>query len=236
MRVYYDFHIHSALSPCADNDMTPCNIVNMARLKGLDAIAVTDHNSIKNAGAVMQAGKEAGILVIPGMEIETKEEVHVLSLFPSLKAAEQVWQSVAANMPEISNRHEIFGKQLVMDEKDNVTAEEGALLVTASSLSINEVFSLVKGAGGAAIPAHVDREAYSVLSNLGFIPDEINASAIEVSKRVSDLSRYLDSCPELKKYKVVSNSDAHFLGDISERKNFIDIFDNKPEEIVNFFR
>ena len=100
MILYYDLHIHTALSPCADNDMTPNNIVNMALLKGLDVIAVTDHNSAENARAVIKAGEKAGLTVIAGMEIETSEEVHVLSLFPSADAAEEVQRQVYRSLPD----------------------------------------------------------------------------------------------------------------------------------------
>lgn len=234
MRIYYDFHIHTALSPCASNDMTPCNIVNMARLKGLDAIAVTDHNSVKNVPAVISAGKRAGITVIAGMEIETAEEVHVLSLFPTEKAAFKVWRAVDESLPYIANNKEIFGSQLIMDENDVITGEEGRLLLTASSLSLQEVFLLVKSVDGVAIPAHIDRQSNSIISNLGFMPSDLDAEAIEISCAAT-LTEYLNDNKYLNKYKIILNSDAHRLGDISEKINFVDVFDNKPENIIKFF-
>ena len=234
MTLYYDFHIHSALSPCADNDMTPCNIVNMARFKGLDAIAVTDHNSAKNARAVMSAGGKTGIKVIAGMEIETAEEVHVLSLFPSVFMAEKAEEIVRKNMPFIANNEEIFGKQLVMDEFDNIVSEETQLLMCATFLTIEEVYDLVRDCGGVPIAAHVDRGSFSVMSNLGFMPDEINASAIEISS-MTDVHEYLRNNPDLKKYKVIRNSDAHNLGAVSERINSIELSNKNTSEILSIF-
>jgi PHP family Zn ribbon phosphoesterase len=235
MILYYDLHIHTALSPCADNDMTPNNIVNMALLKGLDVIAVTDHNSAENARAVIKAGEKAGLTVIAGMEIETSEEVHVLSLFPSADAAEEVQRQVYRSLPDAKNPENIFGSQLLFDESDNITGKNERLLLTATSLGITEVFRLVAAAGGIAIPSHVDRPSYSILSNLGFIPDELPLTAIELSKNISDKNEFYKMRPELKKYKAVFNSDAHSLGDISEKINFIDVLHNKPNEIIRFF-
>ncbi|MCK9478791.1 MAG: PHP domain-containing protein [Firmicutes bacterium] len=234
MRLYYDLHIHTALSPCASDDMTPQNIVNMASLKGLDVIAVTDHNSIKNVGAVISAGEKVGITVIAGMEIETAEEVHMLTLFPTQKAAFDVWETVDKNLPKISNNKEIFGNQLIMDENDNIIDEENRLLITATSLSLQSVFSLVKDAGGVAIPAHIDRRSNSIISNLGFIPEDLDITAVEFSCNFAE-GKHLYPNQSFDKYKAVFNSDAHHLGAISEKTNFIDVFDNKPENIIRFF-
>ncbi|MDD6735108.1 MAG: PHP domain-containing protein [Clostridiales bacterium] len=220
--IYYDFHIHSALSPCGDNDMTPNNIVNMAALSGLDAVAISDHNSAGNVRAAMAAGKKAGVTVLPAMEVETEEEVHILTLYPSADAAEAVAREVYNALPDIKNRPEIFGEQLIMDEEDNIVGTEEKLLISPAALSINRLFDMVKEAGGLFIPAHVDRHSYSVLTNLGFIPDDIDIRCIEVSRNTADLAAYIDSRPELAKYKVLRNSDAHYLGDIAQRDAFLE--------------
>ncbi len=228
--IYYDFHIHSALSPCGDKDMTPNNIVNMAALSGLGAIAISDHNSVGNVRAAAEVGKACGVTVIAGMEIETCEEVHILTLYPSIDAAEEAAKVIYRSLPDIKNRPEIFGEQVFMDEDDNITGYEEKLLISPSSLSINEAFDLVKSVGGIFIPAHVDRHSYSVYTNLGFMPDDIDIKNIEVSKSTADLSAYLASRPELLKYRVFRNSDAHYLADISiaeaylDEKNIYDIF------------
>lgn len=207
----YDFHIHSALSPCGDREMTPNNIVNMAAVMGLDCIAISDHNTTGNAKAVIKAGERIGVKVIPGMEVETEEEVHILTLFKNLDAAEDLAKQIYGFLPDIKNRPDIFGEQLYIDEDDNVVGTEEKLLISPAQISINKLFDLVKERGGAFIPAHVDRHSYSVLTNLGFIPDDLDIRFIEVSKTVSDVGEYLNSRPDLKRYSVIQSSDAHRL-------------------------
>lgn len=227
--IKYDFHIHSCLSPCGDNDMTPNNIVNMAYIAGAQAIAVTDHNTVGNVRPVMKLGESIGITVIPGMEIETAEEVHVLTLFKDLKSAEEAAKTVYEHLPPIKNKPEIFGNQFFMNEDDEITGEEERLLISPTSLSINQVFDLVKSVNGLAIPAHVDRHSYSVLTNLGFIPEELGATWIELSNTVSDADLYIHSRQDLDGYKVMQNSDAHYLKDIMSKENFL------PSEISQLF-
>lgn len=220
--IYYDFHIHSALSPCGDNDMTPNNIVNMAAISGLNAIAISDHNSVKNVKAAMEVGKHCQVAVIPGMEVETAEEVHILTLYPSLEAAEAAEEEVYKALPNIKNRPEIFGEQLIMDWQDNVLGNEEKLLISPTSLSIEKLFDLVKSVNGIFIPAHVDRHSYSVLTNLGFVPDNLDIEFIEISKGVEDIESYLANRPDLKKYNIFRNSDAHYLENISQKESHID--------------
>lgn len=221
--IYYDFHIHSALSPCGDTDMTPNNIVNMAALSGLDAIAVSDHNSVKNVRAAMAVGERCNVSVLPGMEVETAEEVHILTIYKTIEAAEEAAKEVYKNLPNIKNRPEIFGRQFIMDDMDNVIGEEERLLISPTTLSIERLFDIVKDAKGIFVPAHVDRHSYSVLTNLGFIPDNIDIRYIEISKAVSDVPAYLESRKELLKYGIFRNSDAHYLEDISEKGAFFDV-------------
>ena len=227
MRAYYDFHIHSALSPCADEDMTPNNIVNMARLKGLSMIAVTDHNSCGNLRAVMQVAANDP-LVLPGIEIETAEEVHILGYFPSLEQAEAMEKVVKEHLPFIPNRPEIFGRQLYMDADDTVTGEEEGLLVTATTLGVADVFSMVQNLGGVAVPAHIDRGSYSILSNLGFLPPELAIRTVEITakNRARLEERY-------KSLTILTSSDAHYLGDIAEMEQYIDIITKTTHEILD---
>lgn len=220
--LYYDFHIHSALSPCGDNDMTPNNIVNMALISGLDAIAVSDHNSVGNVRAAMEVGKRCGISVVPGMEVETAEEVHTLTLYPSVEAAEYVAGEIYKSLPDIKNRPEIFGEQRIMDADDNIVGFEEKLLISPAGISLQSLFDLVLSVNGLFIPAHVDRHSYSILTNLGFIPDDLDIKHIEISKSVSDLESYLCNRPDLKKYRVFRNSDAHYLENISFKEAYLD--------------
>lgn len=226
MKCSYDLHIHSALSPCGDMDMTPNNIVNMSLLKGLEIIAVSDHNSCGNVRAVTEAA--AGrLLVVPAMEIETAEEVHMLCLFETVENAEDMQALVKANLPDIKNRPEIFGRQCFMDNEDNITGEAETLLLSAAALSIYEVVSAAKERGGLAIPAHIDRSSYSVISNLGFIPPDLYVPAVEITaKNVGKWSvDYADKF-------VLTNSDAHYLGDIAEAERFLDISHKSVYEVL----
>ncbi len=222
MKFAIDFHIHSALSPCADDDMTPNNIVNMAILKGLDIIALTDHNSCKNLPAIMEVGKKQGLMVIPGMEVQTKEEVHILCLFKDLNIAMKFDEIVHNCLPNIANDEEVFGKQLIMNSQDKVIGKESRLLISSCSLSIDDVFSLVRAFGGFCIPAHVDRTAYSIISNLGFIPPSLKIKTVEISKK-GNIESIVKRFPYLKDFDYIISSDAHYLWDISEREFFIDI-------------
>ncbi len=223
--LYYDFHIHSALSPCGDMDMTPNNIVNMAALSGLDTIALSDHNSIGNVRAAQEVGKGCGVTVIPAMEVETAEEVHILTLYPDMDSAEYAAKKVYETLPDIKNRAEIFGQQAYMDSEDNITGYEEKLLISPTMLSLNELYKLVKTAGGLFVPAHVDRHSYSILTNLGFIPEDLPIQHIEISKSTSDVESYLESRQDLKKYKVFRSSDAHYLQDIAQREAFLAVDD-----------
>jgi len=182
-----DLHIHSALSPCADDDMTPNNIINMAKIKGLDIIAITDHNSAGNIEAFVECAKEDGtLLVVPGMELETSEEVHLVCLFESVSSAIEYQEYVFKTMPDIKNNEEIFGRQLLLDKDDNIINKMDRLLLTASGITIEEACYTVRHAGGVVIPAHVDRDSYSVMSNLGFIPEDLDFTYIEVSKNFDE--------------------------------------------------
>ena len=228
IKLYYDFHIHSALSPCGDEDMTPNNIVNMAMLKGLDMIAIADHNSAGNCAAVMKAAPD-GLLVLPAIEVETSEEVHMLCIFKDLEGALSMEREIIASIEPIENRSEIFGRQLYMDENDEIIGEEKRLLVTASGLDIYETVRLAKSFGGVAIPAHIDRMSYSVLSNLGFIPPDLDVSAVEITEK--NLNAMRDNYDE---FRVITNSDAHYLGNISERHNYLDLSCKNAQEVVEF--
>lgn len=227
MRVYYDLHIHSALSPCADEDMTPNNIVNMSLLKGLNVIAVTDHNSCGNLRAVMEVAGDR-LLVVPGMEVETSEEVHVLCYFPTIEQAEHMWELLKEKRLPVRNKPEIFGRQLYMDREDEIIGEEEYLLVTASALSMEEVFSHTRALGGVPVPAHIDRSSYSVLSNLGFLPPELDTDAVEITGK--NLAAWEK---DWQNYNIISDSDAHYLGDIAEAVNFMNIKDKNVQEILD---
>jgi len=214
MALTYDLHIHSCLSPCGDEDMTPGNIVGMAALKGLDVIAVTDHNSCLNCEAAMALGNEYGVMVIPGMELTTTEEVHVVCLFETLRDALEFDGYVYERLMNIRNDEQIFGKQQICNAKDEVIGSE-KLLINATSISFDQVFDLMEQFHGVMIPAHIDKQANSLFGNLGFVPPDSRFTIAEV-RDMKQLHVFQKTNPYLCQCQIISDSDAHYLQDINE--------------------
>ena len=206
-----DLHIHSVLSPCAEREMTPGNIVAMAMLLGLDVIAITDHQSCGNCAAAMAlAAAMDGPLVIPGMEVESAEEIHLLCLFPDLESALACEAYIRASMPDRPNRTDIFGEQWLMDEQDEIAGVEPRMLMLPSRYNCDEIAAHILSAGGVCIPAHLDREANSMLVSLGAVPPDFPTEVIELSHH-ADPDQFFRAHPELSDYRFVVNSDAHSL-------------------------
>lgn len=222
MKVWMDLHIHSCLSPCADEDMTPNNIVNMACLNGLDIIALTDHNSVGNVEATMEVGTKAGLVIVPGMELCVSEEYHMICLFPDLKAALDFQERVYELLPPFKNREDIFGAQIRMDALDREIGREERLLSGACGMDTETAISLVRDMGGVILPAHINRESFSMLNTLGTIPPEYDFHYLECSKNC-DLEKLLGEHPELRVYNFLHSSDAHFLWDILEQEVSLDL-------------
>lgn len=231
--LYYDFHIHSCLSPCGDGDMTPNNIINMAKLKGLDVIALTDHNACGNCGALMQVAKREGLLVIPGMELCTSEDIHVVCLFNTLDGALDFEREVRANLKQIKNRPEIFGEQLFIDDMDNVTASEDTLLITATGIDVDSVLPLCRKFGGTAFPAHADKVSNGIIPILGAIPPEAGFESVELSA-ACDKEAFIKANPSLAGLNIFSDSDAHYLWQISEKQNILPQNIATKEDIIDF--
>ncbi|MBR5508070.1 MAG: PHP domain-containing protein [Clostridia bacterium] len=226
MRVYYDFHIHSCLSPCGDEDMTPNNIVNMSILKGLDIIAVTDHNCAGNVKACQDAAKGTKLTVVGGMEIETSEEIHIVTLFDNTDNLYKFEKIISESLPPLKNKAEIFGEQILMDSDDKFVGFDDRFLITATSLDIITLYKYVSDLGGVVFPAHIDKTSYSIISSLGSIPPELKFSAVEVKKTTEGIIIPDDVL-------VIHNSDAHYLWDISERENYIDIDSDNAIDILS---
>ncbi len=223
-RYYYDFHIHSCLSPCADNDMTPNNIVGMAALAGLNILALTDHNSCRNCPAFFKAAKKQGIIPIAGMELTTAEDIHIVCLFERLEDALRFNDAVDAQRIRIANRVDIFGDQLLCDADDNVVGCESDLLSNATALSLDEVPPLVHAHSGICFPAHVDREANGLLSTLGSFPPTPHFDVVEFHNS-DKIELYQKIHPELYEKRTVIGSDAHYLWDIRDKEHFFDLED-----------
>ncbi|MDR0992754.1 MAG: PHP domain-containing protein [Ruminococcus sp.] len=221
MKLSYDLHIHSCLSPCGDEDSTPANIVGMAAVKGLDVIAITDHNSCGNCRAAAKVAKENGVLFIPGMEITTAEEVHVLALFPDVDKAEAFSEHIHNILMPVKNDEKAFGKQQFVDENDIIMGSEPLLLINATTLTFDEAYDEIAEYGGIMIPAHIDKSSTSVLSNMGFIPPDSRFLCAEI-KHTGFAKRLKEAHPYLQKCNIINNSDAHYLEDINEPENFIE--------------
>ena len=224
-RYAYDLHIHTCLSPCGDNEMTPPNIANMAYVKGLDLIAVTDHNSAKNARAVMNAARDLPLTVIPGAELTTAEEIHVVCLLPDADSAEAFDRELETHMPQIPNQPDYFGDQLLMDENENVTGTFPWLLPNALDLSIDAVPALCEKFGGVCFPAHIDRPANGILAVFGLLPDTPVFPTLEVH----DPEKFFaDPANEVYRaeHRVLTSSDAHRLGDMAEAAHFLELPEN----------
>ncbi|WMJ85256.1 PHP domain-containing protein [Anaerocolumna sp. MB42-C2] len=229
--ITYDLHIHSCLSPCGDSDMTPGNIVGMALIKQLDVIALTDHNSCKNCPAFLKIAMDYGITAIPGMELCTAEEVHVVCLFPELKDAMSFDEYVYSQIVPFPNEEAIFGKQEIVDESDEVIGTEPNLLINATNISFDQVYELTKKYNGIMIPAHIDKSSNSLLSNLGFIPPDSKFSCVEL-KDLTKLHELKKTNPYLEKCKIISSSDAHYLEHMNEPVNYLHVKSKDVRDIL----
>ncbi len=210
----YDLHLHSCLSPCGSDDMTPNNIVGMASLNGLSVLALTDHNSAKNCPAFFHAAEAADIIPIGGMELTTAEDIHMVALFPTLEAVMEFDRYLEDVRIRIPNRPSIFGNQQIMDEGDNIIGEEADLLINALSLDLESAANAVRSHGGICYPAHIDKSVNSIITTLGFLPERPSFSVFEMhdaSKIPEYQAKYLPSDA-----KTVTSSDAHYLWDIRE--------------------
>lgn len=223
-----DLHLHSCLSPCGDNDMTPGNIVGMALLNGLQIVALTDHNSTKNCPAFFKIAKANGIIPVAGMELTTAEDVHAVCLFRDLESAMAFGEFVDARRFKIKNEPEIFGEQQITDEDDEVIGQEPYLLLNASYLSLEEAYAEVKARGGVCYPAHIDRSSNGIISMLGDFPPDPHFTAFELND-IASLERCLAEYPVLRERNLiyVASSDAHYLTDIAEEGFAVEI-DDEP--------
>lgn len=212
--------------------MTPNNIANMAALSGCEIIAITDHNTCKNAASVMKAGESCGLLVLPGMELCTSEEAHVVCLFETLEGAMGFDAYIYKNMPHVKNKAEIFGEQRLLDENDELIGLEENLLLVSSLIGVNEVVSLAEEYGGTAFPAHVDRDSYSVLASLGTIPPEARFAAAEVT-RDCDLDKLRQQYPELSQMRIVSDSDSHYLESLTGEPRRLHLPEKTRRAVIN---
>ncbi|HJH60529.1 MAG TPA: PHP domain-containing protein [Bacteroidetes bacterium] len=219
-----DLHLHTVLSPCGDIYMSPSAIVEQAKKLHLDAIAITDHNTTRQVKVTRQLGIENGLLVIGGVEITTMEEAHALAYFETDEQLDAFQEFLDAHLPHIPNDEERFGYQLIVDKDEEVVGEEACLLLTALDAGLDELYDKVHEIGGLFVPAHVNKPAYSLMSQLGFVPPDIKADALEISKHVRK-EDFLKKFAYLKRFSFIKSSDAHFIHIIGEVHSILNMYD-----------
>ena len=232
-RLAFDLHMHSCLSPCGGEDNTPANLAGMCALAGLDVVALTDHNTAGNCAAFCRAARRHGLLALPGMELTTAEEVHVVCLLPEPAAAEEFAALVRDRLPPVKNRAAIYGPQILMDEEDSVLGEEDAFLAGATSIGIYEVAELIRPFGALAYPAHIDRPTFSLLANLGLWDPDMGFPLAEVSK---NCPTDLFDRPDLRGVPHVSASDAHYLDQILDAHQYMELPERTPKAVLDWLR
>jgi len=229
-----DLHIHTCLSPCADLGMYPRAIVEKSLEERLDVIAVCDHNSSENVLHVMNAARGKGLRVIPGMEVASREEVHLVALFENIDALLILQRTVYEHLPG-TNVESVFGCQAIVNEFDEVEGFNERLLIGATDLSIDEIVATVHNLGGLAVASHIDRQGYGIISHLGFIPPGLRLDALEVSVRMG-LKEARREFPELYRMAFIEASDAHFIEDIGKGATSLLLEEATVEEVRMAFR
>ena len=214
-----DLHIHTVLSGCAEVEMIPPLILQQAKKLGLSLIGITDHNACHNVEAMIEASVGTGIHVLPGMELQSKEEVHLLCLFDTLPQCQRWQEKVFKKLPALDNKEEAFGSQFVVDSTGQWVRTEERLLAASVDIPLEDVIAEVRSLGGMVIPAHVDRPSFSLISNLGLIPESLDVQALEVTPRFTPATG-LKKWPQLKAWCLIVNGDAHRLQEIQNRTLF----------------
>ncbi len=214
-----EFHVHTVLSPCADVEMIPPFIIQTASELGINLLAITDHNATANIEAVQKAAEGSGITVLPGIELQTREEVHLLALFDHLDQAYAFQKIVDVNLPDQPNDPEHFGEQFVVDATGDFIRREERLLINSTHLELGEAVKNVHQNGGLAIPAHINRKAFGMIEVLGFIPPQVAFDAVEVSRHV-DISKFLSSQRLPIRQSVIQSGDVHRLDEFMGRNYF----------------
>jgi predicted metal-dependent phosphoesterase TrpH len=210
--------------------MSPKNIVKKALEVGLHIIAITDHNMTENSFYACELGKRLGITVLSGMELQTLEEIHLLAIFDEYEVAFNFQKRIYDLLPDVHNDIDFYGDQIVVDTENEIVRSEERLLLNSAQISINNAVNVIKSMGGIAIPSHIDSPTFSVISQLGFVPDNIPFDALEV--------RYLEKASDylplimLKDVPFVSFSDAHYVADIGRKKIMLDLDEPNCLEIA----
>lgn len=214
-----ELHVHTCVSPCAEVEMIPPLIVREAIERGIHLIAITDHNTIANAAAVIEAARDSGLTVLPGMELQTREEVHSLCLFDTLEQAGAFEEWVKRKLPSLQNRPEYFGEQFVVDSTGEFIRREDQLLLMSAEYDLNDACGKVMELGGMFIPAHINRTAFGLLPVLGILPPDICIDALEVSRHLTP-EKAVIQYPQITPYPLVQGGDAHRLDEMQGANKF----------------
>lgn len=207
-----DLHVHTCLSPCTELDMSPKEIVHRAKMMEIDIIGICDHNSSENSLAAIEAGKKMNVSVFPGLEVTSQEEVHILALFDELENALNLQAYVYDHLPG-ENDEEAFGMQVIVDENDEVLGFNNRLLIGATTIPLEKVIQVIHSCNGIAIASHINRESFSIIGQLGFIPENIELDALEISPHITReeaRKKYKNN------YPITCSSDAHYPDDIGK--------------------
>ncbi len=230
-----DLHMHTVLSPCGDLEMGPQNIVQRAKEEGLDMIAISDHNCTRQVKVIRKLASENGILVIGGAEVTSQEEAHCLCFFETDEQLDTFQRFLDEHLPHIPNDEERFGYQLVVDENEEIVGEEPYLLINAIDVDIEGLYDKVHEIGGLFIPAHVNKPSTSLMSQLGFIPPDLKADALEISKHVTK-EAFLKKFAYLKRFAFIQSSDAHFTHLIGETYCYFHMYELTFDEFRRTLR
>jgi len=234
-RISADLHVHTCLSPCGDDLATPKAIVQVALERGLGIIGISDHNSAENVKAAIAAAGSLPLTVLPGMEVSSVEEVHLLSFFADLETALRAQEFVYGHLQPGENNELLFGYQYIVDEEDYVLGESKRLLIGSTDLSVDQIVSAVHGLEGVCIASHVDRDRYGLLYQLGFIPETLALDAVEITSdmTVSEVEEKFGVKIEL---PVIYSSDSHFAKDVGKNQTCFEIEAPTFSEVVMALR
>jgi PHP family Zn ribbon phosphoesterase len=214
-----DLHVHTVLSPCAGVEMIPPLIVQEALERDINLIAITDHNASANFIAVQKAAQGTDLKVLPGMELQTEEDVHSLCLFDTLSQLQTFQDFVNARMPSIKNNPDYFGEQFVVDESGDFLYREERLLIVSAAINLKEAKDMVAQLNGLFIPAHINRKAYGLFSHLGMLPLDMPLDALEISRHLSP-QEAVELYPQIRGMPLIQNGDVHFLTDFLGKTHF----------------
>ncbi len=223
-KYYYDFHIHSCLSPCGEDESTPNSVAGMCAINGIQIAALTDHNTCRNCPAFYVAAKRYGVIPIAGMELTTMEDIHIVCLFENLEDALAFNDEIDKRRMRIENRPDLFGNQQICDDEDNVIGIEKDLLINATDISIDEVPEVVERYNGICYPAHIDRTSNGIVATLGVFPETPVFTCFELYNS-EKYEEYAERFPMLRNMKMLVGSDAHNLMDLRDAEAFLEIED-----------